>query len=147
MTHPPSELQRRSWAGPLRRTGILLCLVVAACTGGKLPGEQAALRPSEPAAPAAAAPAPAQTPSISLFQTPPAPAPQLASSQVASSQVASSQVASSQPSSQPLAESDRLLQARADCWMKVERERGLRDIDRRIAFVEKCVADELKGGP
>jgi hypothetical protein len=31
--------------------------------------------------------------------------------------------------------------------MKVERERGLRDIDRRIAFVEKCVDGEMKGRP
>jgi hypothetical protein len=31
--------------------------------------------------------------------------------------------------------------------MKVEHERGLRDIDRRIAYVDKCVAERLKANP
>jgi hypothetical protein len=39
---------------------------------------------------------------------------------------------------------DVLTQARADCWMKVESQKGLRDIDRRSAFVDKCVADQVK---
>jgi hypothetical protein len=44
------------------------------------------------------------------------------------------------PPEPPLAESDRLTQARADCWMKADHQSGMRDIDRRIAFVDKCVA-------
>jgi hypothetical protein len=42
---------------------------------------------------------------------------------------------------------DALTQARADCWMKVETQRGLRSIDQRTAFVDKCVAEELKAKP
>jgi hypothetical protein len=34
-------------------------------------------------------------------------------------------------------------EARVDCWAKVEKQRGLRNIDGRIAFVDKCVADAL----
>jgi hypothetical protein len=44
-------------------------------------------------------------------------------------------------------DSPRVIEARADCWMKVEHERGLRDIDRRIAYVDKCVAERLKANP
>ena len=36
---------------------------------------------------------------------------------------------------------DPLTQARADCWMKVESQKGLRSIDQRSAFVDKCVAE------
>jgi hypothetical protein len=43
-----------------------------------------------------------------------------------------------------LREADRLMQARAACWMKVERVKIARDIDRRIVFVDKCVADAMK---
>jgi hypothetical protein len=43
--------------------------------------------------------------------------------------------------------SDPLTQARADCWMKVEHEKAMRDIDRRSAFVDKCVTDTMKGKP
>ena len=42
---------------------------------------------------------------------------------------------------------DALTQARADCWMKVETQRGLRSIDQRTAFVDKCVAEQLKAKP
>jgi hypothetical protein len=36
------------------------------------------------------------------------------------------------------------MQARVECWAKVEKERRLRDIDRRVAFVDKCVSDAMK---
>jgi hypothetical protein len=39
---------------------------------------------------------------------------------------------------------DALTQARVVCWMKVEEQKALRNIDRRIAFVDKCIADALK---
>ena len=43
---------------------------------------------------------------------------------------------------------DVLTQARADCWMKVESQKGLRSsIDQRSAFVDKCVAEALKSKP
>ena len=42
---------------------------------------------------------------------------------------------------------DPLTQARADCWMKVESQKGLRSIDQRSAFVDKCVAEQLKSKP
>ena len=38
----------------------------------------------------------------------------------------------------------RLNQVRADCWMKVERIKTARTIDQRIAFVDKCVAEQSK---
>jgi hypothetical protein len=47
----------------------------------------------------------------------------------------------------PTPSADPVTQARADCWMKVEGQRALRGIDQRIAFVDKCVAGELKNGP
>jgi len=40
-----------------------------------------------------------------------------------------------------------LTQARADCWMKVETQKGLRSIDQRSVFVDKCVAEQLKSKP
>ena len=42
---------------------------------------------------------------------------------------------------------DPLTQARVDCWMKVESQKGLRAIDQRSAFVDKCVAAQLKSKP
>jgi hypothetical protein len=42
-------------------------------------------------------------------------------------------------------ESDPLLQARTDCWMKVEHQKFARDVDKRAAFVDKCVKDKMKG--
>ena len=42
---------------------------------------------------------------------------------------------------------DPLTQARVDCWMKVESQKGLRSIDQRSAFVDKCVAEQLKSKP
>jgi len=39
---------------------------------------------------------------------------------------------------------ERAQQARAACWMKVEGEKNLRGIDQRIAYVEKCVTDQVK---
>jgi hypothetical protein len=42
---------------------------------------------------------------------------------------------------------DPLTQARADCWMMVEHKKEVRGIDQRIAFVDKCVAGQMKGKP
>ena len=87
-----------------------ICLLLAACAGGKLPGEQPA-------------PGSAHTPSVTA-----APHGQTATSL------------------DPPAGSDgeRVQQARAACWMKVESEKNLRGIDQRIAYVEKCVNEQAK---
>ncbi len=41
-------------------------------------------------------------------------------------------------------EAQRLTEARGLCWMKVEEQKTIRDIDRRIAYVDKCVAEAMK---
>jgi hypothetical protein len=42
---------------------------------------------------------------------------------------------------------ERVQQARSACWMKVESEKNLRGIDQRIAYVDKCVNEQVKGRP
>ena len=42
---------------------------------------------------------------------------------------------------------DPVMQARADCWMKVEGQKALRGIDQRVAYVDRCVAEQIKGKP
>ena len=39
---------------------------------------------------------------------------------------------------------ERAQKARAQCWMKVEKEKHLRGIDQRVAYVDKCVAAQLR---
>jgi hypothetical protein len=108
----------------MRVAMLLLCLVLslalAGCAGGKFPGEQPA--------------------------SDPAPAEGAASSPAAGNSSASNPPAQASTSRQePVApDSVRLTHARVDCWMKVEHQKVLRDIDRRIAFVDKCVADAMK---
>lgn len=113
----------------MRRAFLLLCLPLAACATATLPGEQPA-----PEAAAAAPPPAASGPAASA----PRPAARAAA-------------AASNPAPPPSApvpsDTDRLTQARVDCWMKVEQQKALRDIDRRIAFVDKCVADQIKAKP
>jgi hypothetical protein len=105
----------------------LLCLILAACAGGKLPGEQPA--------PDAANLSPATAASAPDASNPPA---------TRTNQAARAASPPPQPQPQATPEPDRLTQARVDCWMKVEHQKGIRDIDRRIAFVDKCVADAMK---
>jgi hypothetical protein len=123
MTSTQSVSRINAWGGSPMRAAVLLGLLLAGCAGGKLPGEQPAPRVAEPTASA-----------------PPA---------AAASQAAAAPVATASNAAAPSGRSDseRVIEARADCWMKVERERGLRDIDRRIAFVDKCVAEQLRAGP
>jgi hypothetical protein len=40
-----------------------------------------------------------------------------------------------------------VIQARTDCWMAVEHQKGLKGLDQRIAYVDKCVADKTKSKP
>jgi len=42
---------------------------------------------------------------------------------------------------------DPVIQARTDCWMSVEHQKGLKSIDQRIAYIDKCVADKTKAKP
>ena len=37
-------------------------------------------------------------------------------------------------------------QAKADCWMKYENDKKIKNIDARLALVEKCVDDTARGG-
>jgi hypothetical protein len=56
--------------------------------------------------------------------------------------------ASARSSSEPVeVGADPLTQARADCWMKVETQKGMRGIDQRSAFVDKCVAEQIRPKP
>jgi hypothetical protein len=109
----------------MRLALLLLCLAVAGCAST---GSDDALNA---ASPAASAPAPATA------GEPP-------TSAAASAQPASAAVAE-EPAAPPMTPAQRLTQARVDCWMKVEQERSAaRNIDRRIALVDKCVADKMK---
>ena len=100
----------------MRATTLLLCLLLAACAGGTLPGEQ-------PVGPGRSS-ASAFTPSVTAAQP---------------------GVAAHADEPPPGSSAELQQQARADCWMKVEQQKGLRgDIDKRILFVDKCVAEELK---
>jgi hypothetical protein len=94
----------------LKAAILSMCLLLTACAGAKLPGEQPA-------------PGSAYTPSVTA-----APRGQTATSL------------------DPPAGSDgeRVQQARAACWMKVESEKNLRGIDQRVTYVEKCVNDQVK---
>ena len=112
---------------------LLLCVPLAACnvTGENPPPKVA----TPPAAPTAAAPAP------SVPASPPPP-------RSAGSGGARGGSATAAARGDPVeAPPDSLLQARASCWAKVESQKGLRNIDQRSAFVDKCVADEMKGKP
>jgi hypothetical protein len=94
---------------------LLMCLTLAGCAGAG--GKLPGEQPA-PAAAASAAPSGARP---------------AASAQAASAPAAVVEVGP-----------DVLTQARVDCWMKVEHQKGLRNIDKRIAFVDKCVDDEVK---
>jgi hypothetical protein len=96
----------------------LLCLGLAGCAGLALPGGQPA--PDGAAAPAAGS-APVVATGVAPARRPPAEAPE-----------------------PEMPHPDRLQQARVDCWARVERQGRIRDIDRRVEFVDKCVADEMK---
>lgn len=108
----------------MRLAGLLLCLAVAGCAST---GSDDALNAASPAA--AMAPAAAPEP----------PAPAAVPSQPASAAAAET------PAAPPMTPAQRLTQARVDCWMRVEKDRSAaRNIDRRIALVDKCVAEKTK---
>jgi hypothetical protein len=38
-------------------------------------------------------------------------------------------------------------QAKADCWMRYEEDKKVKNIDQRLALVEKCVDTTMRGQP
>ena len=103
---------------------LLLCLPLAACAaGGSFP---------------VAAPAP-ETPA------PVAASPSSSGGAHGGATTAAARAAADPDAPNPT--DDPVIQARADCWMKVETQRGLRSIDQRTAFVDKCVAEQIKAKP
>jgi len=111
----------------MRTATLLICLSLTACSGFRLPGEPFA--PDIAIAPAA----------TGALATPAAPAP-------STTAIAGPVVPAATPPP-ALSGPERLQQARVDCWAKVERQKSIRDIDRRIAFVDKCVTDDIKDQP
>jgi hypothetical protein len=121
--------------GPMRPAALMLCLALAGCAGGPRAEDQwmpdgaeapAATRAPDPApAPAAVAtrsanPAPPRAPAGAAGPAPP------------------------RTAAPTVPDAQRLQEARGLCWMKVEEQKMIRDIDRRVAFVDKCVADAMK---
>jgi hypothetical protein len=115
----------------MRIAAPLLCLVLGACAGIALPT-------AEPPAPQAASapPPPAASP----------PAGRAASS-AGGARGGAATAAARAPAEPVDPGADPLTQARADCWMKVEGQKSLRGIDQRIAYVDKCVTDQMKNVP
>ncbi len=119
----------------MRIAALLPCLLLTACLAtGEQPAPQASAVAAAPApepAAAAAKPRPSGT----------------RGGGSAAGGGATTSAARAAPSAAPDDRKDPLTQARVDCWMKVEHEKGVRDIDRRIAFVDKCVAEAMKRKP
>ncbi len=113
----------------LRVAMLTLCLGLAACAGSNTMSE------TPPFAPAA-------SPAAS---TPPNPSPARSAGPAGGARGgAATAAARGEPVEVP---PDPVMQARADCWMKVETQKALRGIDQRVAYVDKCVADQMKGKP
>ena len=116
----------------MRVVSPLWCLVLAGC-----------LATGDQPAPQAAAPAPAVT-----AAAPPAPPPSPGRSSAGSAGGprggATTAAARGEPEEVP---PDPVIQARTDCWMAVEHQKNLRGLDQRIAYVDKCVADQMKSQP
>jgi len=107
----------------MRIATLLLCLSLAACAGITLP--------SEP-------------PPRDIAITPAAASAPIVSAPIATIAAAPAERVVAAPQTPDMSDPERLQQARVDCWAKVERQGRVRDIDRRIAFVDKCLADDLK---
>jgi hypothetical protein len=111
---------------------LLACLALAACSGGGFKGDA-------PDAGITAAPAP----SVAAAPARPSAAPGGGSSASGGSRTAAARA----PAEPAESSSDPLIQARVDCWMKVETQHKIRDIDGRIVYVDKCVDALMKGKP
>ena len=119
----------------MRVVSLLLCFLLAGCLAtGDQPAPQAAA--PAPAVTAAAPPGPPPSPS--------SPARSSAGSAGGPRGGATTAAARGEPEEVP---PDPVIQARTDCWMAVEHQKGLRSLDQRIAYVDKCVADQMKSQP
>jgi hypothetical protein len=121
----------------MRVVSLLLCFLLCPLLAGCLATSDQPPAASAVPASTAAAPPPA----------PPQPSP--ASRRAAGSGGgprggASTAAAQGEPEEVP---PDPVIQARTDCWMAVEHQKGLKGLDQRIAFVDKCVADKTKIKP
>jgi hypothetical protein len=115
----------------MRVLSLLLCLILAGC-----------LATGDKPAPEAAAPAPAATASA-----PPQPLPRSPAGPGGGGGPrggASTAANRGEPEEAP---PDPVIQARTDCWMAVEHAKGVKTLDDRIAYVDKCVADKTKSKP
>ena len=122
----------------MRVATLLLCPFLAGC-----------LATGDQPAPQAAAPAPAATtaapPPASTAAAPPSPATRASAGSGAGPRGgATTAAARGEPEEVP---PDPVIQARTDCWMAVEHQKSARSLDQRIAFVDKCVADQMKSQP
>jgi len=117
----------------MRVMALLLCFLLAGC-----------LATGDQPAPQAAAPAPAATAAAPPSPPPPSPARSSAGSAGGPRGGATTAAARGEPEEPP---PDPVIQARTDCWMAVEHAKGVRDLDQRIAFVDKCVAEKTKSKP
>ena len=114
----------------MRVVSLLWCLVLAGCLAT---GDQ-------PAPATVAAPPPGAT-----AAAPPSPAARGPTSSSGGPRGgATTASARSEPEEVP---PDPVIQARTDCWMAVEHQKNLRGLDQRIAYVDKCVADQMKSQP
>jgi hypothetical protein len=125
----------------MRPVALLLCLGLAACAGGKIPGEQpapvafaASDQPAPP--PAVAAPSPNVRTAASGGR---------GGSTTAAKRAPAPSTATEDNPDAPTPTGDPLTQARADCWMRTEKLK-MRDVDARAAFVDKCVHEVMKSG-
>ena len=117
----------------MRVVSLLLCFLLAGC-----------LATGDQPAPQAAAPAPAPTAAAPPAPPPRSPARSSAGSGGGPRGGATTAAARGEPEEVP---PDPVIQARTDCWMAVEHQKNLRSLDQRIAFVDKCVADQMKSQP
>jgi hypothetical protein len=118
----------------MRVLSLLLCLILAGC-----------LATADKPAPEAAAPAPA-----AAVAAPPQPLPRSPAGPGGPSGGggprggASTAANRGEPEEVP---PDPVIQARTDCWMAVEHAKGVKSLDDRIAYVDKCVAEKTKSKP
>jgi hypothetical protein len=116
----------------MRVATLLLCLLCPFLAGCLANGDQPA--------PQAATPAPAAA--VAAAPSPAARSP--AGSAGGPRGGATTAAARGEPEEVP---PDPVIQARTDCWMAVEHQKSVRSLDQRIAYVDKCVADQMKTKP
>ena len=115
----------------MRVATLLLCFLLAGC-----------LATGDQPAPGATSPASAST--VAAPPPPPSPARSAAGSAGGPRGGATTAAARGEPEEVP---PDPVIQARTDCWMAVEHQKGVKGLDQRIAYVDKCVADKTKSKP